>query len=273
MNYSTIDFEKKGTTGILSLNRPDKLNALSAEMKIELQECLTQAARDDGVRALILTGKGRAFSAGGDLHAFKHAYEAYRQNGAEDGFTDPALPRAFIDFPKPMIAAVNGPAVGFGLTVTLTCDIRIASERARFVCAFVRIGVTPEFGSSYFLPRLIGYGRAAELAMTARPIDADEALRIGLVNRVVAEEALMGDALDTAERIAKFPPASVRAVKTLMRHGMQSTLEQVIDYEELAFRHLMQKKEHYEAVCATIDEIGRGKKKLRSRNMNKRFYM
>jgi len=261
MAYATVDYELRGTTGILSLNRPEKLNALSPEMKTELQHCLKQAARDENVRVLILTGRGRAFSAGGDLQAFKKAYESYRRGGADDSFTDPALPRAFTDFPKPMIAAVNGPAVGFGLTVSLTCDIRIASELARFVCAFVRIGVTPEFGSSYFLPRLVGYAKAAELAMTARPVEPDEALRIGLVNRVVPHADLMREAKEMADAIGRFPSQSVRAVKTLMRHGLHSTLEQVIDYEELAFRHLMQKKEHYDAVCATIEAIAKSKKK------------
>jgi len=260
MLYSAIDYEKKGTTGILRLNRPEKLNALSPQMKTELLHCLGQAAGDDGVRVLVLTGKGRAFSAGGDLQTFKHAYEVYRRGDADDGFTDPVLPRAFIDFPKPMIAAVNGPAVGFGLTVSLTCDIRVASEQALFICAFVRIGVTPEFGSSYFLPRLIGYGKAAELALTAQRVDAAEALRIGLVNRVVPHGRLMDETLAMAETIGQFPPAAVQAVKTLLRHGMHSTREQVIDYEELSFRHLMKKREHYDAVCATIEAISKHKK-------------
>lgn len=255
MTYSEIDFEQKGTTGILWLDRPQKLNALSPQMKVELQDCLDRAARDDSVRVLVLTGRGRAFSAGGDLQTFKRNYETYRRGDADGDFTDPRLPRAFIDFPKPMIAAVNGAAVGFGLTVSLTCDIRIASEKAFFICAFVRIGVTPEFGSSYFLPRLIGYAKAAELALTARPLEAAEALEIGLVNRVVPEAELMPEALAMADDIGRFPPRAVNGVKRLMRHGMHSTLEQVVDYEELTFRHLMRQQEHYDAVCATLEAI------------------
>jgi 2-(1,2-epoxy-1,2-dihydrophenyl)acetyl-CoA isomerase len=255
MTYSEIDFEQRGTTGILWFNRPEKLNALSPQMKIELQHCLGRAARDNSLRVLILTGRGRAFSAGGDLQTFKRNYEAYRRGDADGDFTDPNLPRAFIDFPKPMIAAVNGPAVGFGLTVSLTCDIRVASEKAFFICAFVRIGVTPEFGSSYFLPRLVGYAKAAELALTARRLEAAEALQIGLLNRVFPEGNLMTEALAMADDIGRFPPKAINGVKRLMRHGMHSTLEQTVDYEELTFRHLMRQQDHYDAVCATLEAI------------------
>lgn len=260
MNYATIDYEKRGAVAILSLNRPDALNALSQDMKRDLKACMHQAAEDSGVAVLILTGKGRAFSAGGDLHNFKRAYESYRNKGTDESFADPALPQAFIDFPKPIIAAVNGPAVGFGLTVSLICDIRIASERALFNCAFVRIGVTPEFGSSFFLPRLVGYGKAIELVLTAQPIDAAEAFRIGLVNRVTTPDRLMPDALEMADGIARFPQEAVLASKALLRHGYQSTLDQVMAYEGLTFRHLMQTEAHYQAVCETIQRLQAAKK-------------
>jgi enoyl-CoA hydratase/carnithine racemase len=259
MQYTTIDYEKRGAVAILSLNRPDALNALSQEMKNELKECMHRATGDADVAVLILTGNGRAFSAGGDLHNFKRAYEVYRDNGPDESFADPALPQAFIDFPKPLIAAVNGPAVGFGLTVSLICDIRIASDRALFSCAFVRIGVTPEFGSSYFLPRLVGYGKAIELTLTARPIDAAEALKIGLVNRVTPHDMLMPEALEMAAGIARFPQEAVRASKALLRHGYHSTLDQVMAYEGLTFRHLMRTEAHYQAVCDTLERLQAGK--------------
>jgi enoyl-CoA hydratase/carnithine racemase len=261
MHYTTIDYEKRGAVAILSLNRPDALNALSRDMKNELKECMQRAAGDADVAVLILTGKGRAFSAGGDLHNFKRAYEAYRDKGPDESFADPALPKAFIDFPKPLIAAVNGPAVGFGLTVSLICDIRIASDRALFNCAFVRIGVTPEFGSSYFLPRLVGYGKAIELTLTAQPIDAAEALKIGLVNRVTPHDMLMPEALEMAAGIARFPKEAVRASKALLRHGYQSTLDQVMAYEGLTFLQLMRTESHYRAVCHTIERLRAGRQK------------
>jgi 2-(1,2-epoxy-1,2-dihydrophenyl)acetyl-CoA isomerase len=255
MGYKTISVETKGSVGILSLNRPEVLNALSDEMRDDLIHFMRRAAEDDRLRVLIMTGKGRAFSAGGDLNMFKSAYERYRQEGQDSGFGGIDLPKVFTDFPKPLIAAVNGAAVGFGLTVTLTCDIRLASTDATFSCAFVRVGVTPEFGSSYFLPRLIGYGKAAELAFTAKMFDAEEAARIGLVNRIVEPGLLLPEAEALAKEIAGMPPEAVQMTKRVLRHGSHSTLEQVLPYESLVFHHCSKTKEHYEAVCGILDRI------------------
>jgi 2-(1,2-epoxy-1,2-dihydrophenyl)acetyl-CoA isomerase len=227
-------------------------------MASELKHCMRRASEDESVAVLILTGKGRAFSAGGDLENFKKAYETFQQRGVDESFADAQLPMAFIDFPKPMIAAVNGPAVGFGLTVGLTCDIRLASDQALFNCAFVRVGVTPEFGSSYFLPRLVGFGKAAELTLTASTIDADEALRIGLVNRVVPHDKLMEEAVAMADTISRLPREAILHSKALLRHGYHSTLEQVINYENLTFRSMMHTEAHYQAICKTIEQIASG---------------
>lgn len=255
MPYQTIAVESKDGVGFLHLNRPQVLNALSEEMRAELLHFLRQAAADDGLRVLVVTGKGRAFSAGGDLHMFKERYEAFRKDGAGGTFANVELPTAFSQFPKPMIAAINGPAVGFGATMPLTCDVRIASTQAQFSFAFVRLGLTPEFGSSYHLPHLIGYGPAAELVFTARTIDAQEALRIGLVNRVVAPEELLPEAEKIAAGIARMPAAAVRAAKQVLRHGSHSTPEQVLAYEALIFQAAAQTREHYDAVCRTLDQI------------------
>jgi 2-(1,2-epoxy-1,2-dihydrophenyl)acetyl-CoA isomerase len=255
MDYRTIVFEKKERIGILYLNRPEVLNALSPRMREELEHCLDHATRDDDIRVLILTGKGRAFCAGADLNMFKDSYEAFRAGDEPQGFGDINLPKAFIEFPKPLIAAINGPAVGFGVTVTLTCDIRLASEKAKFSCAFVRVGVTPEFGSSYFLPRLLGYGKAAELAFTARTIDANEAAHIGLVNRVVGQEALLPECEEMAKTISEMPVGAIRMTKRLLRHGQQSTLEQAVPYEGLVFQHQTRTREHYEAVCGILEQL------------------
>jgi 2-(1,2-epoxy-1,2-dihydrophenyl)acetyl-CoA isomerase len=255
MDYKTISIEKKGEAGFLYLNRPEVLNALSDEMRTELIDFMTQAAVNDELKVLIMSGKGRAFCAGADLNMFKKAYETYRQKGQSDDFGRADLPRAFIEFPKPIIAAVNGPAIGFGLTVTLTCDIRLASKRAKFSCAFVRVGVTPEFGSSYFLPRLIGYGKAAELAFTARMFDAEEALGMGLVNRVVDHDNLLSEADKMAREIARMPPGAIKMTKHILRHGYHSTLEQVLDYESLVFQQRTRTEEHYQAVCKIREQI------------------
>lgn len=258
MNYQTICFEKNERVGFLYLNRPQVLNAFCEEMRAELLHALQQAAADDALRALVITGKGRAFCAGGDLNMFKSRYESYRQEGASGTFLNVDLLRAFSQFPKPILAAVNGPAVGFGITMPLICDIRIASTQAQFSFAFVRLGLTPEFGSSYFLPRLIGYGKAAELVFTARMLDAQEALQIGLVNRVVAHEDLLEVAGQVAAEIARMPAGALRAAKQVLRHGSHSTLDQVLAYEALAFQNAAQTHEHYDAVCRRMEQIKSG---------------
>ena len=255
MHYKTISSERKGTVGILYLNRPQVLNALSEDMQHELLHFMQEARADDSLRVLILTGKGRAFSAGGDLNMFKGAYEAYQRDGSDSNLGDTTLPRAFIDFPKPFIAAINGAAVGFGLTVSLICDIRIAAENATFSCAFARIGVTPEFGSSYFLPHIVGYARAAELAFTAKDIDAQEAYRIGLVNRVVPPEELLAESEALANAIAVLPQEAIMMAKRVLRHGSQSTLEQSLPYESLVFKYCTRTAEHYKTVCEVQEKI------------------
>lgn len=257
MKYETISVERKDNVGFLYLNRPQVLNALSEEMRSELLHFLPQAAADEGLRVLVITGKGRAFSAGGDLNMFKDRYESYRREGSGGTFANIDLPEAFSRFPKPIVAAINGAAVGFGATMPLNCDLRIASVQAQFSFAFVRLGLTPEFGSSYFLPRLIGYGKAAELIFTARMLDAQEALQIGLVNRVVAHDDLLAEAGKTAAEIARMPAGAIRAAKQLLRHGSHSTLEQVLAYEALSFQGAAQTPEHYEAVCRTMERIKR----------------
>lgn len=255
MDYKTISSERKGAVGILYLNRPEVLNAFSEDMDRELLHFLHGAREDDSLRVLILTGKGRAFSAGGDLNMFKQAYEAYQRDGRDRRVGGAELPKAFIDFPKPFIAAINGAAVGFGLTVSLTCDIRIAAENAIFSCAFARIGVTPEFGSSYLLPKVIGYARAAELAFTAKDIDAQEAYRIGLVNRVVPPGELMAVAEAMAIEIAALPQEAIMMAKRILRHGSHSTLEQSLPYESLVFQYCTRTAEHYKTVCETLARI------------------
>ncbi|OGP86283.1 MAG: hypothetical protein A2Z08_04235 [Deltaproteobacteria bacterium RBG_16_54_11] len=255
MQYKTISSERKGQVGILYLDRPKVLNALSEEMQRELLHFMQAARADDSLRVLILTGRGRAFSAGGDLNMFKQAYEAYQRDGSDSGLGGTNLPRAFIDFPKPFIAAINGAAFGFGLTVSLICDIRIAASNALFSCAFARIGVTPEFGSSYFLPKVMGYARAAELAFTAKDIDAQEAYRLGLVNRVVPPEELMVASEALANEIAALPHEAVMMAKRVLRHGSQSTLDQALPYESLVFQYCTRTAEHYKTVCETLARL------------------
>jgi 2-(1,2-epoxy-1,2-dihydrophenyl)acetyl-CoA isomerase len=245
MKYKTIELVKEEEIAFIYLNRPEVLNALNETMKEELIHALRDTEEDDNIRVLILGGRGRGFCAGADLNrGFLDIQESDKDDKKKTRFGSIDFPRAFIQYPKPIIAAINGPAYGFGFTVTLSCDIRLASEKAKFSLAFVRIGVTPEFCSTYFLPRLIGYGKAAELIFTARPFDAREALEIGAINYVFPHHRLMPEARKIAKQIAIMPPTAVQKSKEILRHGMQSTLDQVIQHEAVVFFDAMKTEEH-----------------------------
>jgi enoyl-CoA hydratase/carnithine racemase len=255
MEYKTIELIKDKEIAFIYLNRPDVLNALNEKMKDEIIHALKETEEDDNIRATILTGRGRSFCAGADLNRFVEIQESDKEHRKKSRFGSVDFPRAFIQYPKPIIAAINGPAYGFGFTVTLTCDIRLASERAKFSCAFVRIGVTPEFCSTYFLPRLIGYGKAAELIFTARPFHAREALEIGAVNYVFPHHRLMPEAKNIAKQIASMPPTAIQKSKEILRHGMQSTLDQVIQHEAVVFLDAMKTEEHRLALSNLISQM------------------
>ncbi len=255
MRYREIELTREEGIALIYLNRPEVLNALNEPMKDELIHALKETEDDDEVRVLILTGRGRGFCAGADLSRFVEFQESDKDHRKKSRFGSLDFPRAFIHYPKPIIAAINGPAYGFGFTVTLTCDIRLASERAKFSCAFVRIGVTPEFCSTYFLPRLIGYGKAAELVFTASPFGAREALEIGAINQIVPHHRLMPEAKKIAKQIASMPPTAVQRSKEILRHGMQSTLDQVIQHEAMVFVDCMKTEEHQLALSKLLAQM------------------
>jgi 2-(1,2-epoxy-1,2-dihydrophenyl)acetyl-CoA isomerase len=266
MEYRDIELTREEGVAFITLNRPEVLNALTGRMKVELISALKETEEDDDIRVMILTGRGRAFCAGADLNRFVEFQERDKDHKKKTRFGSLDLPRAFVQYPKPIIAAINGPAYGFGFTVTLTCDIRLASEKAKFSCAFVRIGVTPEFCSTYLLPRLIGYGKAAELIFTARPFDAHEALEIGAVNQVFPHHRLIPEAKRMAKQIASMPPTAVQRSKEILRHGMQSTLEQVIQHESMVFLDSMKTEEHRLALGKLLAQMkSRDRKVSRSK--------
>jgi len=255
MEYRNIELIREEGVALLYLNRPKVLNALNETMKSELIHALKETEEDDNIRVMILTGRGQGFCAGADLNRFIEIQESDKDHRKKSRFGSLDLPRAFIQYPKPIIAAINGASYGFGFTVTLTCDIRLASERAKFSCAFVRIGVTPEFCSTFFLPRLIGYGKAAELIFTARPFDAHEALDIGAVNHVFPHKKLMPEAKKMAKQIASMPPTAIQKSKEILRHGMQSTLEQVIQHESIVFLDAMKTEDHKLALSKLLAQM------------------
>ena len=233
MAYETILTETADGVLTITLNRPDVLNAVTDTMLKELQEILRSAERDAAVRCLVLTGAGRGFCAGQDLNAsLMREEDEPRQSVGEhlrQGYNP--IVRRIRTIEKPVIAAVNGVAAGAGASLTLACDLRIASESASFVQAFVKIGLVPDSGGTFFLPMLAGFGKAAELAFTGDRLSAEEALRLGLVNRVVPAETLMAETHTLAARLAALPTRAIGLTKRAFNKTMLPTLEAMLDYE------------------------------------------
>ncbi len=242
MSYQSILFETNGDVASVTLNRPDALNAYQPQMGDELVDAFGRAGRDDGVRAVVLTGSGRAFCAGVDLefmktHAARIAAGEDLQPLGEEHFVK-GFARDLAAFPKPVIVAINGPAIGVGVTMSLPCDIRIAAEGAKLGLPFARLGMLPGLGSTHLLPRIVGLAKALELVLTARVILADEALAIGLVNRVVAPEKLLDEARSLAAMAAACDPAAIAAAKRALHYGAGASLEEAMANERRASAEL-----------------------------------
>jgi len=259
MESETIRYEAKESIVVITLNRPDALNAMNVEMRDSLKGALSKAENDGKVRVVVITGAGRAFCAGADLKRFAHDYEHYKETGVSSRFYDLSLPKLMAFFPKPIIAAINGPAVGVGMTMSLACDIRLASESASFGCPFTRIGLTPEFGSTYFLPRLVGYAKAAEWILTSRMIKAPEALSTGLISEAFGSGVdVVAEALKMARTIAAMPEAAILSAKKLLRHAMDLNLNETLEAEKKVFQNCQKEHDHFLAVTKVMEQI-RGK--------------
>lgn len=232
---SPIQSEVRGGIATLTLNRPEKLNAYTTEMGEAVTAALRAWRDDSAVRAVILTGAGRAFCAGVDLEHLR-AHQAGQRAGhgprlGEEDFLR-KLPLEMLDYPKPLIAAINGHAVGVGVTMTLPCDIRLAAESAELRFAFVALGILPGLGSSHLLPRLVGRARALELVLSARKIGAREAAQMGLVNRAVPGDALLAEARALAARMAAHPPEAAAAAKSLLSFGAENSMSAAMQREQ-----------------------------------------
>jgi enoyl-CoA hydratase len=211
---------------VIKLNRPGKLNAFGGPMREEILDALDKVAADDAVRVLVVTGEGRGFSAGGDIDHLKNL----RENNNEEGFrqvlaSGQMITRSMRSLPKPVIAAINGACAGAGFSFALGCDVRIASELATFGASFSRIGLHPDWGGSWSLPRLVGSASACELIFTGSMISALEAERIGLVNRVVSHDQLMTCVMDLAEIMSKSAPRVLRLAKESIYRSISSDME------------------------------------------------
>ena len=216
----------------LILNRPERLNALNNEMAMALNENLSRLASDENVHVIVLTGAGRGFCAGGDLGVIREGREKKDLGGLEPLLRSGMQAVLNIrTMPKPVIAAVNGPAAGAGMNIALAADIRIAAETATFGQNFAKIGLYPDYGGTYFLPQLIGPARAAEMFYTGEMIDAPTALRLGLVNSVVPLERLEAETKTLAQKIAQGPPIAIRAVKRMLFGGEKDKLLKALEHE------------------------------------------
>ncbi len=221
--------EIDGPVATLTLDRPAALNALTVSVKVGLREALESIAADRSVRAVILTGAGRAFCAGQDLAEREEPDAAPLDVEVRERY-NPII-RALRSMGQPVIAAVNGVAAGAGASLAFACDLRIAAEEARFVLAFGRIGLVPDSGATWFLPRLVGPAKAAELALVGDAVDAAEALRIGLVSKVVPGDRLMPEARALADRIAAGAPLAMSLTKAALSRSLTTGLDEALDAE------------------------------------------
>lgn len=256
---SLLNITRRGAVVVWTLDREDRLNSLP---DLEDGETFAKACEavntDQTVRCVVITGSGRAFSAGGDLKAMRDRRDLFHGTGAEirERYRRVVhrIVRSLYGLETPLIAAVNGPAMGLGCDIAGLADIRIASEQATFGVPFLRLGLVAGDGGSWILPRNVGYARAAEMLFTGRPIDADTAETWGLVNRVVGRDALMDEAMVTAEQIAAQPPHALRMAKALLRQARDLNFDQTLEMTAAmqALAHLT--SDHIEGVSAALEK-------------------
>lgn len=252
MNFETLLVEDRGPVRIVSINRPKALNALNAQVVGELTELVEETAISDTVRALVLTGAGeRAFVAGADIKSMSNMNPGEALAFAGKGH---ALGEELGAIGIPVIAAVNGFALGGGCELALACDFIYASTKAKFGQPEVKLGVIPGFGGTQRMLRRIGQARALELCMTGEMLEADEALRIGLVNKVVEPDALLGAAVGTAETIASMGPLAIAKVKEVIHEGANKSLDDANLQEQTAFASLFASADQKEGMAAFMEK-------------------
>jgi len=229
MEYRYLLFEKKNHIAKISLNMPETKNALNLEVREDLLEILTALRDDDSVHVVILTGTGRAFCAGGDLRTMEDVTPVAGRIRLKKG---QRLIKSMVELEKPIIAAINGTAAGAGVSLALASDILLASETAKFFISFTRVGLTPDWGQYYFLPLRVGITKTKELMLTGDPVDAKEAVRIGLINRVVPHDRLEAEAYSLAERLSRGPTQSYAMIKAALNRWPAS-LENFLEMESV----------------------------------------
>lgn len=248
-----MQWELTGNVGVLTLNRPQKLNSFTLRMFAEIKEVLREAEASEDVRAVVIKGRGKSFSAGGDMELLQHLQSIEAGPPLEKALADIlALGKQFNDLEVPTIVAVRGYCLGVGLSLALLGDMRLASENAVFGAEFVAMGIIPDLGLLYTLPRLVGPARARELILTCRRIKAPEAERIGMVNTIVPDKQLEEKALQMAARIGTFPSAAVRNTRKGLNKSALGLFEEMLQYEIRTQAFCLKTDDHKEAVAAFL---------------------
>ena len=256
-NYETLLVEKEEWIGTITLNRPERLNAFNTKMREEFPQAMREMASDPDVRVVVVTGAGEAFSAGADIHDFAAAVELRGKmpaGGPAPESAINAMPTFMREMGKVIIWSINGVCVGMALTLGLCADIRIASEKARFGAVFTRLGIIPEYGSTYTLSRIVGIAKACELVFTARIIDAAEAKEIGLVNQLVPADELKQATKEMASSIAKLPPFAIQVAKRGLYQGQDADIRTQMQFESMGLDACFRSADHAEAVNAFLEK-------------------
>ncbi len=253
MAYETIRFQQADGVATITLNRPDTLNAFNDTMIRETTDAFKRCGKDPAVRCVVLTGAGRGFSSGQDLGDVQQRGEGFSiAEHLRRGYH--RLIRAMVRLEKPIVGAINGVAAGAGFGVALAADIRIASDKASFILAFSRVGLVPDSGTNWFLPRIIGQARAYELAITAERLSADQALAWGVVNRVVPHQELEATVQEYAARLAQGPSLAYGLTKRAMYRAWEQTLEEALAYEAYLQETAARSHDYQEGVQAFLEK-------------------
>jgi len=254
MKEHHVLYEAKGHVAVITLNRPEAKNAFSPEMIRLWREYLEEAKQDDAIRAIIVTGNGDTFCSGGDI---RDMAEGKLKSWDMKRFLWDGVHRivfALEDLDKPVIAAINGAAMGAGMDMAIMCDLRVCSEKAKLAESYIMMGLVPGDGGAYFLPRVAGLPKALELLLTGDVMSAEEALRLGIVNKVVSHDRLMAETMKLAEKIAARPPLAIRMTKRAVYQGLTSTLRSHLDYISSQISLLSETKDHQEAARAFLEK-------------------
>jgi 2-(1,2-epoxy-1,2-dihydrophenyl)acetyl-CoA isomerase len=236
-DYQTITLERRGHVAILTLNRPDRLNAINRAMMADLPAAIAALKADDEVRVVVVTGAGKGFCAGADLTGFgpvatgQPAVQVTQDERLDEMGWVGRWAMMWAGLDKPVVGAINGVAAGAGMSTALACDVRIGSEHARFKSVFIERSLSPDSGLSFFLPRVVGYAAAADLIFTSRAVGAEEAKTLGLLNRLVPADELVDAAVAYAEEMTRWPPMALRSSKRVLQHNIEAGLEEALRYE------------------------------------------